>query len=130
MNLEMCLVNWALIPAFVKEAVVDFPFECTADAQMFSDLLVSRMRGILIGAPELDDEGATIEEFMNAIEAEFVCSATSDSLNADNRLVSWSEICRQMLLCQLPDQATRFLQRSLCNQAMRNEFAYRAKTAP
>jgi hypothetical protein len=54
MDLEMCLVNWALIPAFVKEAVVNFPFKCTADAQMFSDLLVSWMRGRLIGAPKLD----------------------------------------------------------------------------
>jgi hypothetical protein len=118
MDLEMCLVNWALIPAFVKEAVVDFLFECTADAQMLLDLLMSWMRGILIGAPELDDEGARIEEFINSIEAEFVYSATSNSINGDNRLVSWSKICRQMLLCQLPDQATRFLQRSLCNKAM------------
>ena len=129
MDLEMCLVNWALIPAFVKEAVVNFPFECTADAQMFLDLLMSWMRGRLIGAPELDEEGARIEEFINSIEAEFVYSATSDSINADNQLVSWSEICRQMLLCQLLDQATHFLQRSLCNKVMRNEFAYHAKMA-
>jgi hypothetical protein len=118
MECELCLVNWALIPAFLKEAVVDFPFECAADAQVLSDLMVSQMRGRLIGAPELDDAAPGIEEFMDCIEVELVYCAVSNSINAYNGLISQSKVCRQMLLCQLLDQMTCFLPTSFCNKVI------------
>jgi hypothetical protein len=80
---ELCLINWNLIPPFLKEAVEDFPFESTEEAQTFMDLMVSRMRCRLLQAPDVDDLPHLIDEFIDSIQAELVHLADSDFLEAD-----------------------------------------------
>lgn len=109
MEHEHGLVNWTLIPPFLKEAIIDFPFESTADAQDFSNLMVSRMRCRLLQAPELDDSAPRIERYLEAIEAELVSTITSNSFDTDHGLACRSTIYRQMLLCQLSDPQTCIL---------------------
>lgn len=109
MEREFCLINWTVIPPFLKEAVIEFPFESTDNAQDFSDLMMSRMRGRLLQAPEPDDSEHRIRQYLDSIEAELVCSITSDSGPTNRTVVSWGEICRQMLLCQFSDQTSWIL---------------------
>ena len=111
MEYELVLVNWNLIPTFVKEAVEDLPFKSTDEAQDFSDLMTSWMRSRLLQAPEMDESPANIDAYLDSIEAELVFAADPDVFQTDNPSLSASSgpICRQMLLCQLSDQETHFL---------------------
>jgi hypothetical protein len=68
------------------------------------------MRGRLLEALETDDLAMRIEQYLESLKAELVCSMTSDSAHTNDVLVSRGKICRQMLLYQLSDQAACILQ--------------------
>jgi hypothetical protein len=59
----------------MQEGIEGFPFENRADAQMFSDLLVSRTRSLLTCAPNLEDREEDIVNFIDMCEAEMVSKA-------------------------------------------------------
>lgn len=109
MNHEFHLLDWSLLPFFMKEAVEDFPFEDTIEAQMYSDLLVSRMRCRLINAPDMDESQPIIIAYLDTLEAELVYSPYHGQLVLTTYVASRGKVRGQMLLCQLQDQTSQIL---------------------
>jgi len=69
---QFMLIDWAALPQFLREGIQSFPFESTEEAQIFSDLLVSRIRCLLIRGPSLNDSAETIREFISSLRTELV----------------------------------------------------------
>lgn len=65
-------VNWNLLPVFIQEGVVDFPFLKNAEAQEFMDILVSW--GWFMVRTSLDQNSSTEEilHYLGVIREEWV----------------------------------------------------------
>jgi hypothetical protein len=72
--LRFHLVNWKALPKFFYQGIESFPFETTQEAQMFSDLLVSRIRSSLRQAPGVNDSPELIGRFLASLQNELVRS--------------------------------------------------------
>ena len=67
------LINWTLLPYFVREGIDSFPFQTAEEAQIFSDLLIARIRSFISHAPSLIDPTNVKEDFVASVDAELVC---------------------------------------------------------
>jgi hypothetical protein len=77
---EIQLIDWTLLPHFLREGIESFPFDTTQSAQIFSDLLIARIQCILLQAPSLNDSSITITKFVDMLLTEMV--------NMDNESLS------------------------------------------
>ena len=110
------LVEWDCLPSFVREACNEFPFRSTAEAQVFSDLLMARLRGLVVRLREMDDDDEDPHPFLWDIEHELVCSlhfVHCFCLSDLPGLVSRSQVCRAMLPLQFSDHKTGILCRGI-----------------
>jgi len=69
---QFILIDWAALPNFLCEGIQSFPFESAEEAQIFSDLLVSHIRCLLIRGPSLNDSAETIQEYISSLCTELV----------------------------------------------------------
>ena len=71
-QIELQMVDWTILPPFLRQGIKSFPFDTTQSAQIFSDLLIACIRCLLLQAPSLDDSSITITEFINLIITKMV----------------------------------------------------------
>jgi len=69
---QFYIVDWTLLPHFLCEGIHYFPFKTTAEAQVFSDLLVSRIRGSLVRAPTVNESSEKIAHFISRLDMEML----------------------------------------------------------
>lgn len=77
---EIQLIDWTLLPHFLREGIKSFPFDTTWSAEIFSDLLIAHIQCILLQAPSLNDSSITITKFVDMLLTEMV--------NMDNESLS------------------------------------------
>ena len=65
-------INWNLLPAFIQEGVVDFPFSDNAQAQEFMDLLASRSWFTVRTRPDNNRSTEEILHYLAGIREEWV----------------------------------------------------------
>lgn len=65
-------VNWNLLPIFIHEGVVDFPFSNNAKAQEFMDILTSRSWFTVGTIPDGNCPMEEILHYLAAIREEWV----------------------------------------------------------
>jgi hypothetical protein len=65
-------VHWNILPVFIQEGVVDFPFSSNADAQEFMDLLVSRSWFTVSSRPDDKCSAEEMVRYLGAITEEWV----------------------------------------------------------
>jgi hypothetical protein len=69
---RLYLVDWTLLPRFLCTGIDRFSFNTTDEAQVFSDLLVSRIRTALVRAPEVNESSEKIAEFISRLNVEMM----------------------------------------------------------
>jgi hypothetical protein len=65
-------VNWNLLPPFIQEGVIDFPFSNDTEAQEFMDLLISRSWFTVRTRPDKDGSAEDILHYLGVIREEWV----------------------------------------------------------
>jgi hypothetical protein len=74
MEAAFSLIDWPMLPKFLKEGINWFPFKSTSSAQDFSDLLVVRARCTLLSTPSVGDLDAVIASYIDYLNQEMVCN--------------------------------------------------------
>ena len=69
---KLYLVDWTLLPQFLCTGIDWFSFNTTDEAQVFSDLLVSRIRTALVRAPAVNESSERIAEFISRLDMEMI----------------------------------------------------------
>ena len=72
-------VNWNLLPPFIQEGVIDFPFSNDTEAQEFMDLLISWSWFMVRMRPDKDCSPEDILHYLGVIREEWV----SDQIRND-----------------------------------------------
>ena len=65
-------VNWNLLPAFIQEGVIDFPFSKNSEAQEFMDVLVSRSWFTVRSRPDNNRSTEELLHYSASIREEWV----------------------------------------------------------
>ena len=71
-NRRLYLVDWTILPAFLREGIQYFSFNTTDEAQVFSDLLVSRIRCSLLRAPTPNQSLEIIGNYTTTLHMELL----------------------------------------------------------
>jgi hypothetical protein len=69
---ELQIVDWTILPHFLKQGIESFPFDTTQSAQIFSDLLVARIRCLLLQPPCSNDTSIAVAKFIDLVFTEMV----------------------------------------------------------
>jgi hypothetical protein len=73
-------VNWNLLPLFIQEGVIDFPFSNNTEAQEFMDFVISRSWFMVRTRPDKDCSTEDIFHYLGAIRKEWVSDLMGNNM--------------------------------------------------